>query len=94
MVDTGMGRLGPFPDNALDVARAVAQSEWLTLEGIATHFSSSSRPEDGFSKLQISRFLDFKRQLETLGISAPVVIDNTTGEIVQVGGPGFDYNNG
>lgn len=90
MVDTGMGRLGPFPDNALDVARAVAQSDWLTLEGIATHFSSSSRPEDGFSKLQISRFLDFKHRLETLGISAPVVHCANSGGVLHEDCSPFD----
>ncbi|GAA1673002.1 hypothetical protein GCM10010977_27550 [Citricoccus zhacaiensis] len=39
-VDTGMGREGVTPDQALPLARAVEEAKHLELTGIATHFSS------------------------------------------------------
>jgi len=42
-IDTGLSREGVMPDEALAVARAVSQSSKLHLQGIATHFCSSSR---------------------------------------------------
>lgn len=39
-VDTGMGREGVVPDDALPVARAIEDAPHLELAGIATHFNS------------------------------------------------------
>ena len=39
-IDTGMGREGVVPDDALAVARAVEDAPHLELAGIATHFNS------------------------------------------------------
>jgi len=38
-VDTGMGREGVIPSQALELGRAIAKSPRLKLKGIATHFS-------------------------------------------------------
>ncbi|MCD1143807.1 alanine racemase [Kocuria sp. LUK] len=45
-VDTGMGREGVVPEEALPLARAVEDAEHLELAGIATHFSTITA-EDG-----------------------------------------------
>lgn len=89
-VDTGMGRLGPGPDQALALAQVVAHSEWLVLEGVATHFSSSSRPEDGFSKLQIERFLEFRDRLRTIGVEPPVIHVANSGGVLHEDCTPFD----
>lgn len=89
-VDTGMGRLGPGPEQALALAQQVAQSEWLILEGIATHFSSSSRPEDGFSKLQIQRFVEFRDRLRTIGVEPPVTHVANSGGVLHEDCTAFD----
>ncbi|AGF73307.1 alanine racemase [Corynebacterium halotolerans YIM 70093 = DSM 44683] len=39
-IDTGLGREGVTPDEALPLARAIEESENLELVGIATHFST------------------------------------------------------
>lgn len=89
-VDTGMGRLGPGPEQALALAQQVSQSDWLVLEGIATHFSSSSRPEDGFSKLQLRRFVEFRDRLRTLGVEPPVCHVANSGGVLHEDGSPFD----
>lgn len=40
-VDTGMGRLGVMPERAVALARAIAASPHLELEGLGTHFANS-----------------------------------------------------
>jgi len=72
MVDTGMGRLGPFPDKAYEVARTVAASDWLVLEGVATHFSSTQSDDDGFTREQIRRFEAFRGRLAEAGLDRPI----------------------
>lgn len=40
-VDTGLGRGGASPDDALELLRRVAATRWLRLAGIFTHFSNA-----------------------------------------------------
>jgi alanine racemase len=40
-IDTGMSRIGVSPDTAMQTISAVAESEYLTLEGVYTHFAQA-----------------------------------------------------
>jgi alanine racemase len=58
VVDTGMGRMGALPDQAMAVLRAVKSSGALTLDSVSSHFPSSdedeeytTRQEAGFRRL-------------------------------------------
>ena len=44
-VDTGMGRVGCRPDEALQLARRIANHPKITLVGLATHFPSADSPD-------------------------------------------------
>lgn len=69
-VDTGMGRLGVQPEQALEVAQAIAQSGRLHLAGVLTHFACAEEPEkDDFTRLQISRFNTVVAQLKAAGFT-------------------------
>ena len=57
-IDTGMGRLGVLPSRALALARKIARSPWLELEGVATHFAGTSAARDPENEAQLERFLD------------------------------------
>lgn len=99
MVDTGMGRLGPFADKALELAQVVVDSEWLTLEGVATHFSSSQNVDDPFTQLQARRFDEFRDRLIASGVPVPVFHaansgavlfeDGATHDLVRVGAAAY-----
>ena len=43
-VDTGMARLGCAPGRALEIARLIEASDYLSLDGLCTHFSSAAEP--------------------------------------------------
>ena len=64
MVDTGMGRLGVFPENALPLARRIRDSKGLALEGVATHCSSAADPDDAFTLEQLQRFSEVRKRLD------------------------------
>jgi alanine racemase len=59
-LDTGMGRLGTKdPDQAMAVARQVADAAHLDLAGLMTHFATADEPGDDHFPDQLRRFTDF-----------------------------------
>ncbi len=85
MVDTGMGRLGVLPGRALDLARAVARSPHLQLEGLASH-TSSSRPGHPFTRVQHERLAALLAELRADGLDPPLVhMANTAALLGGVG---------
>ncbi len=90
MVDTGMGRLGPFPDTAIKVAEAALASRWLLLEGVATHFSSSANAGDPFTREQVERFAQLRRRMIDAGMKVPVFHAANSGAVLFE--EGLDYD--
>lgn len=74
-VDTGMGRNGALPQDALALCRLIAQMPALECTGIFSHFacSYSEKPEDQeFTRQQIVVFNDLLAQLDREGILPPL----------------------
>src|SRR6185503_10278009 len=71
-VDTGMGRLGVLPGRALALARRIARSPWLRLEGVATHFAGTSAARDAENERQLAAFLDVRAAIAKEGLGAPL----------------------
>ena len=67
-VDSGMHRVGVQPDNAVRVASLVADSQWLTLEGIFTHLATADVVDTQFAQQQISTFMRAVEQVRALEI--------------------------
>jgi alanine racemase len=85
MVDTGMGRLGVLPGRALDLARAIARSPHLQLEGLASH-TSASRPGHPFTRVQHERLAALLAELRADGLDPPLVhMANTAALLGGVG---------
>ena len=69
-INTGMGRFGCRPEEALELAQLILSQPNLILEGAMTHFSSAEDPEaDEFTYSQIRCFDQTLKQLEDHGIS-------------------------
>ncbi len=90
MADTGMGRLGPFPDTAIKVAESALASPWLELEGVATHFSSSQTVGDPFTREQVTRFAQLRRRMTDAGMKIPVFHAANSGAVLFE--EGLDYD--
>jgi Alr-MurF fusion protein len=75
-IDTGMGRLGIFPEEAVAFIREVAALPGVTVEGIFTHLSvadGDSEWEREYTAEQLRRFDVVLAELEREGIEIPLV---------------------
>jgi alanine racemase len=67
-VDTGMGRLGFLPPDAVDAAATIAGGSNARLEGVYTHFGRALEPDFSPSQKQFAVFQDVLSKLKTNGI--------------------------
>ena len=70
-VDTGMGRVGVNPDDAVSFVRKVMDFRNLNLEGIFSHFSSADERYKTFSNRQLQLFNQVINSLQLAGIEVP-----------------------
>lgn len=84
MVDTGMGRIGVWHENAADFIARVAETEGVRLEGLCTHFSSSFMADQEFSRGQLDAYVGLVRRLGEAGIEIPLRHMANSGGILNV----------
>ena len=70
-IDTGMGRIGVWHEEALNFVKNLAQEKNIIIEGIYTHFSSAGR-DDFFTNYQIDAFEKLLARLEGFDIRIPL----------------------
>ena len=63
-IDTGMGRGGVLPSEALAFITKIASFDGLMIEGVFTHFALAEEPQDTFTTAQFEKF---KQVIERLG---------------------------
>lgn len=81
-IDTGMGRLGARPEEALALIRAVAALPGLTLEGLYTHYASAE-DDAPFSQSQATRFQSVVRDVAAAGIEIPLIHANNSAALLH-----------
>jgi alanine racemase len=73
-VDTGMGRLGLFPEEAVPFMRQVGHLPGIVWEGILTHFPVADDPaDDVYTEEQVRRFAALLDELEGAGYTFPLI---------------------
>lgn len=55
-IDTGMGRIGVAPDEAVEFTRQVGSLPNISVEGVLTHFPSADEKDRSFTRNQIALF--------------------------------------
>lgn len=55
-IDTGMGRVGVLPSEAMAFITKVSSLPGMVLEGVFTHFAKAEDPEDHFTNEQFQKF--------------------------------------
>ncbi len=70
-IDTGMGRIGVWHEEAFNFVKAFAMYKNIIKEGIYTHFSSAGR-DDFFTNYQIEAFEQLIDKLDKTGINIPL----------------------
>ena len=83
-IDTGMGRVGCSPEEAKDLAKKIASTEGLYLEGVCTHLAcADSNKEDDivYTKKQIKKFTFAVEEIKKQGINPGIVHCSNSGAI-------------
>ncbi|MFV9511765.1 alanine racemase [Tepidibacillus sp. LV47] len=57
-IDTGMGRIGIYPEEVKSFYNMISSSPWIELEGVFTHFATADEKDKGFTRLQYQRFME------------------------------------
>jgi len=63
-IDTGMGRVGFFPEEDFDLIRQIIAEPLWNVVGIYSHLSSADEEDPAFTLAQIARFAAFKKRIE------------------------------
>ncbi|HEU4366195.1 MAG TPA: alanine racemase, partial [Candidatus Krumholzibacteria bacterium] len=71
-VDTGMGRTGVAEADAFDEIVRIARCAAVNLRGVYTHFPVSDS-DPGYTRAQVTRFLDLVARLRAAGVTIPLV---------------------
>lgn len=81
-IDTGMGRLGVWYENALDLINYCRNLAQIKVAGIFTHFSSAE-DDKKFTQLQKNRFLKVLGELKKAKIKIPLAHSNNSAGIIH-----------
>jgi alanine racemase len=71
-VDTGMGRIGVAPSDAVALAREVSGLAGVTLEGCFTHFATADEVDLGPDRAQLEMFRTVLGEIERAGIAVGI----------------------
>jgi alanine racemase len=72
-VDTGMGRIGCFPEEAAALAESIKAIPGVQIAGISTHFARASLPGNPHTESQIDKFEQAIAALAAIGIRPEII---------------------
>jgi len=71
-VDTGMGRIGVSPEDAVLFIETISKFPGIVVEGLMTHFADADLQNKKFATTQMERFEALIGSLEAKGITLPL----------------------
>ena len=89
-IDTGMHRLGLFPEKALELISNILSSPKLNLKGIYTHFATADTRDKEYLSYQLTIFNSTLNQLKGIINDSLVVHAANSGAILQYPQTYFD----
>lgn len=89
-VDTGMGRLGLDPEEALGAAKRLIDLKGLELAGIMTHFATADHADKSYALEQLARFERAVRSVRDAGIEVPCVHAANSAAILSLSQSHYD----
>lgn len=88
-VDTGMSRIGMWPDEAgAELALSISRLPGIEVEGLFTHFARADERDKGPVREQLRRYMDFVDLLKERGLDIPMKHCSNSAGIVE----GLDSN--
>lgn len=92
-INTGMGRIGCRIEDAIEIAKIIDTSAYLTLQGVCTHLpvSDSIKKKDiSFTKKQIASFKKITDEIRLEGIDPGIIHCAASGGILMYPEASFD----
>ena len=71
-IETGMGRIGIFPEDAVDIAEKISKLPGVELEGIFSHFADADSTDKTFTKNQLDIFKKTCEKISARGIKIKI----------------------
>jgi alanine racemase len=71
-IDTGMGRIGISPEEAVEFIATISRLPGIIVEGLMTHFADADLRDKQFAAAQMDRFGSLLADLEARGIAIPL----------------------
>lgn len=71
-IETGMGRIGIFPDESVEIAEKISNLPSVELEGIFSHFSDADSSDKTFTKKQLEIFKQTCEKISAKGIKIKI----------------------
>jgi len=71
-IDTGMGRIGVFPENAVDFIKEVKKYSNIRIEGLITHHAKADEKDKEYTHNQWEKFQKVINKLEKKDIEIPI----------------------
>jgi len=71
-VDTGMGRIGVSPEEAVQFIDTISKLPGIVVEGMMTHFADADLRDKKFAAAQLDRFEALIGSLDAKGITVPL----------------------
>ncbi|HOQ23599.1 MAG TPA: alanine racemase [Bacillota bacterium] len=89
-IDTGMGRVGVLPGQAVDFVQKIRELPGIEVEGIFSHFATADEADLGYAYQQLRVFNGALARLGEAGISVPVRHIANSGAIIGMPEAYFD----
>lgn len=70
-IDTGMGRIGVLPEDAVDFVKDAASQKNIKVEGIMTHFADADLADKAYAEKQMAEFTSIVDKLDKEVIKIP-----------------------
>ncbi len=67
-IDTGLGRIGVMPGEAVDFIEEASKVKGIRIEGIFTHLATADWDDDGYARGQLGSFMNILRKVESMKI--------------------------
>jgi len=89
-VDTGMGRLGAGPSEAIALVESARALPNIDIAGIYTHFATAAEPDISKAKAQLKQFQDILARLDALMLDHGLVHAANSAGILRLPDSHFD----
>lgn len=89
-VDTGMGRIGLPPDQAVSFVRRASTMRGIEVEGVFTHFSTADEADPTYWKKQEDQFRRVVHQLREQKLDIPLIHSSNSAAAIEK--PRHAYN--